>query len=157
MTGRCATRKWTRFIGRWSHFLFLHSRRRFGKKGELSKTDATPFGVEACTQTVSQGSRETRQPWAIFRNRFAVLVYGTLIIFLESSHSHIILALSRTKSDNHPDIAGRATETNDGIERIGKILAPRRQNLSHHRADQDPAPGEGRPRASTSHCSSCRW
>jgi hypothetical protein len=34
--------------------------------------DATPMGLLFFAGPLTQGSREARQPWAVFRNRFAV-------------------------------------------------------------------------------------
>jgi hypothetical protein len=38
---------------------------------ESQKHGPTPLGLPSLNFS-SQGSRETRQPWAVFRNRFAV-------------------------------------------------------------------------------------
>jgi hypothetical protein len=37
-----------------------------------SQRDTTPLGLRATCKPFPQGSREARQPWAVFRNRFAV-------------------------------------------------------------------------------------
>ena len=48
--------------------------------------DATPLGLRAALKPFSQGSREARQPWAGFRNRFAVgYAFGTSLHYHDAS------------------------------------------------------------------------
>ena len=60
-----------------------------------------PVGVEDCMQTVSLGSRETRQPRAMLRNRFAVLTRA-LVFRPPAACFRSAIARRRTRASAFP-------------------------------------------------------
>src|SRR5688572_3802463 len=62
----------------------------------------------------------------------------------DSPLCHLTLALSFASADNRPALTRPGGDEYGSLKRIGKVLTPRRQNISHNRTDQDAPPGERR-------------